>query len=809
VTPFRHDLRAAVRALSRRPGLTTVAVGTIAIAIAANTAIFSVVNGALLRPLPLPEVERLVTMDVRAHTGFLISLSIPNYRDWRDRSRSFDAFAASAGWGFVFTGRGAARVVSGQAVVGDYFGMFGMQPLVGRVLTAAELPGHAGGERLVVLGHAFWQQHLGADPGVVGQTLTLDGNPFAVVGVLPPGVGFPTPTAEFYVPMAAMSDLPWDDRTSSFGTRGFARLAPGVALAEAARDLDRVGRELRAEAGDDVALPEVRSLASYYVSGTTERIWILMGAVGFVLLIAVANVGNLLLARAEDRHRELAVRSALGAGRWQITRLLLTEAMVLAVAGGVAGAGLAYVAVGGLLQLLPADFPALLRGQVRVDVTVLSFGVLLALLSGVAFGIAPALRAGRIGLEGALKSGTRATRRSGALRSAFVVGEVALALVLLVGAGLMVRSLERLSRVDKGFEAGGVLTGAVAISDARYPDRERWRAFYAQLRDEAAELPGVRAAGLALLLPLSNRSWELRIHPAGVPVLRETGQSVLYNVVSPEYFDVLRVPILRGRAFQQADREGGDPVAIIDETMAERFWPGADPIGQQVTFESDSAGAPLYRTVVGVAANVRHYELAEPSRIQVYVPFAQTGSRWGMGLRLVLRTDGEPATLVTPLREVVTRLDPEAPLSSTRPLDEFVAGALAADRAMTRVLAAFGAGALALAALGIFGVMSYAVTRRTREIGIRMALGAARGDVLRWVGGRTLRLTLGGVAIGLGAAVALTRLLRRMLFEVSPLDPVILGGVTVVLTAVALLAAYLPARRATRVDPVAALNTEA
>jgi putative ABC transport system permease protein len=804
----RHDIGTAVRALTRRPGLTVVAVGTIAMAIAANTAIFSVINGALLRPLPVPEPERLVTMDVRAHTGFLISLSIRNYRDWRDRSRSFDAFAGSAGWGFVLTGRGAARVVGGQAVVGDFFEMFGLRPLVGRVLTAAEAPAHAGSERLVVLGHAFWQQELGGDPAIVGQSLTLDGNPFTVVGVLAPGAGFPSPTAEFYIPMAAEGNLPWDDRGSSFGTRGFARLAPGVALEQGARDLDRVGRELRAEAGDDVALPEVRSLASYYVTDATKQLWILMGAVGFVLLIAVANVGNLLLARAEDRQREMAVRFALGAGRWHITRLLLTEAMLLAIAGGLLGAGLAYAAVGGLVGMLPADFPALLRAQVQVDATVLAFGMLLALLSGVVFGLAPALRAGRTSLGSALKSGTRTTGGGGTLRSAFVVGEVALALVLLVGAGLMVRSLDRLGRVDKGFDARGVLTGAVAATDVRYPDRERWRAFYAQLRDQAAALPGVDAAGLALLLPLGDRSWELRIHPAGVPVLRETGQSVLYNVVSPEYFELLRVPIIQGRGFLDADRDGGEPVAIIDETMAQRFWPGGDPIGQQVTFESDPDETPLYRTVVGVAANVRHYALSQPSRIQVYVPFAQTGPRWGMGLRLVLKTAGEPAALVPPLRDVVTRLDPEAPLSATRPLDEFVAGAMAADRAMTRVLAAFGAGALALAALGIFGVMSYAVTRRTREIGIRMALGAARGDVLRWIGARAFRLTLGGVAIGLVAAGALTRLLRGLLFEVSPLDPLILAGATVVLAGVSLLAAYLPARRATLVDPVTALSTE-
>jgi len=808
MTSLLHDARTALRALARRPGLTGVAVGTVALAVAANTAIFSVVNGALLRPLPLPDADRLVTMDVRAHTGYLISLSIPNYRDWRDRGRSFDAFAAAAGFGFTLTGRGPARVVDARAVVGDYFAMFGLRPLLGRVLTPAETPAHAGGERLAVLGHAFWQQQFGGDPAIVGQAITLDGNPFTVAGVLPAGAGFPTPAVDLYVPMAIATRLPWDDRGSSFGTRGFARLAPGVTVEEAARDLDRVGRELRAEEGETVAVPEVRSLASYYQSGATRPLWILMAAVGFALLIAVANVGNLLLARAEDRQRELAVRSALGAGRWRITRLLLAEALVLAAAGGVLGAGLAYAAVGGIARMLPADFPALLRSQVRVDVTVLGFGLLLALMSGVVFGLIPALRAAGVSRERALRSGSRTTSGGGTLRAALVVGEVALALVLLVGAGLMARSLGRLSRVDKGFAADGVLTGSVPAPDARSAGPERWEAFYTALRDEAAALPGVTDAGLALLLPLSDRSWELQIHPAGVPVRPETGQSVLFNIVSPEYFGALRVPILRGRGFRPADRQGGGPVAIIDETMAERYWPGEDPIGRQITFESDSAGAPVYRTVVGVAANVRHYELEQPSRIQVYIPFAQPGGRAGVSLRLVLRTTGDPSRLIAPLRDVVARLDAEAPLSDARPLDELVAGALAADRAMTRLLTAFGAAALALAALGIFGVMSYAVTRRTREIGIRMALGAAGGDVLWWIGSRALRLTAGGVAIGLAAAAALTRLLRGLLFEVSPLDPVVLAAAAAVLAGTALLAAYLPARRATRVDPIAALSAE-
>jgi putative ABC transport system permease protein len=807
MSPLPDHLRSAVRALVRRPGFTAVAVGTVALAIAANTATFSVVNGVLLRPLPFRNADRLATMDVRASSGYLISLSIPNYRDWGDQNRVFDAFAASAGWGFTLTGRGPAQRIVARAVMGDFFGTLGLTPHAGRLLTADESPARPGAERLVVLSHAFWRQQFGGDPGAIGQTLTLSGQPFTIVGVLPRGVGFPSPNVELYVPMGFEEDLPWEDRGSSFGTRAFARLAPGVTVEAARGDLARVGNQLREEHGPEAAQPEVRALDEFYAGDVSAQLWILMGAVGFVLLIAVANVGNLLLARGEDRQRELAVRTALGAGRGAIFRLLLTEAMVIAGAGGVLGAALTIPAVRGLGRMLPTDLPALLAAQVRVDLVALAFAVGLALTAGVLFGVAPALRAARGSLGGALVTGMRATG-AGRLRSALVVAEVALALVLLVGGGLMLRSLGNLRNVEKGFDAEQVLTAAVAISPGRSETKEQWLAYYQEVETRAAALPGVRAAAVALLLPLGDRSWELRIYPEGVPITRESGQSVLYNVVSTDYFEALRVPIVRGRSFTPADRDGTDPVTVIDETMAERFWPGEDPIGKRVTFDVDSVGAPIYRTVVGVAANVRHYELETPSRIQAYVPFAQSLGRSGMSLRLILATGMPAAQLAGSLRALVTEIDPDAPVSDVRPLREFVAQAMATDQAMSRVLAAFGAAALALAALGIFGVMSYAVSRRTREIGIRMALGAAATDVFAWVGGNALRLTMFGVVLGVAAAMGLTRLLRRILFEVSPLDPVVFGAVALILSAVALLAAYLPARRATRVDPVTVLNVE-
>jgi putative ABC transport system permease protein len=499
----------------------------------------------------------------------------------------------------------------------------------------------------------------------------------------------------------------------------------------------------------------------------------------------------------------------MGAAKYDVVSLLLAEAFVIALAGGLVGAGLAYLFSEAVMGLLPAQVPALLLAQVKVSWTSLLFALGVSLGAGVLFGLVPAFRMARSNLVGSLKSGARTTDQGRErLRSALVVGEVAIALVLLVASGLMLRTLEQLRNVDKGFNPESILTAAVPISRERNTTRETWLGFYSELRGEADAIPGVRSAALTLLLPLEDRSWEMGLHPEGVPVTPETTQSVLYNIVSPEYFETLGVPILRGRGFTAADREGANLVAVIDETMAERFWHGTEALGRQITFESDTASNPVYRTIVGIARNVRHYELTEPSRIQVYVPFEQSAARWGMGLRIAVKTLVPPEQVAGPLRELVARLDPNTPVSRLRPLDELVTDAMGQSTSITRLLTAFGASALALAALGIFGVMSYAVTRRQREIGIRIALGAGAAEVIRWVATRALRLTALGIVIGLLASMALTRLLGGLLYEVQPVDPFVFAVVSAALAGVALLAAYLPARRATRVDPVVVLNEE-
>ena len=801
-----QDAGYAVRALRRRPWLAGVAIGTMAIAIAANTAIFSIVSAVLLKPLPFHQPSQLVTIDSRSYNGFTVSTAIPNYRDWRDQSTIFQAVAASAGWNMTLTGEGSARVLTGRAVIGDFFGLLGLRPAIGRLPSAAELADHAGVPAVVVISDGFWREHFGADQSILGRAINLNGGPYTIVGVLPPGVGFDDPLIEIYFPMGSLPDLPWDDRDSGFGTRVFGRLKPGIDLRSAQRDLDRVGRNVRAIA-PTAALPEIRSLSQWYLGDVRGELRILMAAVAFVLLIAIANVGNLLMARAEERQRELSVRAAIGAGRRDIVRLLLVEAVVLAVAGGVVGIFLAFGAVRALVPLLPADLPALLVQRVHVDGAVLAFSVTLTVLAGFVAGLGPVWRCTRTGGI-ALRSGTRVIAGSSRLRSSLVVLEVALAVIVIVGAGLMIRSLDRLAHVDKGFESAGVFTAAVS-AEARGDQRESWRSFYDQLRSGAAALPGVRTAALTLLVPLSERAWELRIHPEGVPVEAATGQSALFNIISPEYFAAFGIPLMRGRGFLESDRDGAPLVTVVDETLAQRFWPGVDPIGKRVTFERDSTNTPVYRTIVGVARNVRHYTLREASRIQVYVPAFQTNGRFGMVLRLALRTTVPPEQLAGPLRAMVAQLNPGSPVTQIETMDGYVDHALATLRAMTRVLAAFAAIALGLAALGVFGLVSFDVSRRLREIGIRVALGATAGGVLGWVVKRALSPALIGVAAGLVAAAFLTRVLSGLLFEVSPLSLPVYGLAGVSLAAVAVLAALLPARRATRVNPVMILNDEA
>ncbi len=804
-------LRQAGRTLWKHPGFTTVGALTIALAVAGNTAIFAVVKALVLDPLPFRNPQELITLDVRSTRGFLISTSIPNYRDWGG-SRVFQTVGASAPWGMILTGRNQAQVVNLRAVLGDFFGTLGVTPSRGRLFTPAET--EPGAEGTIVLGYGFWRARMGRDPSVLGQTLVLDQRPYVVIGVLPEGFGFPSPAVEAYVPMGSIPGLPWEDRQSSFGTTAIARLAPGRTPALAQQALDRITSGVEAQEGQAIAHPELRTLTDFYIRDLKKQSWVLMAAVSFLLLIAVANVGSLMLAQGEDRRREVAVRAALGARRRELIRVLLTESLVLSFLGGIFGLALAYAAVRALVPLLPSEIPLLLVARIGVDGGVLLFTLALTTVAGLLFGIIPALRASDLELGAELREGTRGSSSRQRLRSALVVTEVALSLVLLIGAGLMLRSLQNLRNTDKGFETENVITARVGLPQQRYPTQERWLGFFTRLLPDAAALPGVHSAALALLVPLSNRSWELGILPDNVPFDPARLESVLYNVVSPGYFQAMGVPLLQGRGFGDSDRDGAPLVAIIDETMARKFWPGENPIGKRVTFETVNGSnrpddPPVWRTVIGVAKNVRHYQLANRSRIQVYVPLEQTFNRWGMSFHVILKTDVPPMSLATPLRRLLTSLDPDVPLNGVQPLADYVDGDLAGNRVMSVLLATFGGVALLLAGVGIFGLVSYSVAQRSREIGIRMALGADARSVLGWVGGLGLGLAGLGVAIGLAAAAGLTRLIRSLLYGVGPVDPVLYAALAMLLLLVALLATYLPARRATRIDPASVLKQEA
>ncbi|MEJ2185423.1 MAG: ABC transporter permease [Gemmatimonadota bacterium] len=806
--PFRR----AIRTLIRRPGFTLLAISALALGVGGTTAVFSLVQNVLLEGLPYRQPDRLVTPDVRSPQGYLISLSVPYYQAWSQRSRGFSSWGGSTGWSVIRANKDGSELLNTRLVLGDFFRTLGMKPELGRVFTGAET--EPGATPVAVLSHGYWQRAYGGDPTAIGRSLVTDEFTATIVGVLPPGVGYPSADVQAYVPMGALaSELPWHDRQSSFGMRAVARLAPGTTLKSAQADLTSVASELEAEVGETVATPELRSLDDLFLGDVRTGLWTLMGAVGLLLLIACANVANLALARGEGRGRELAVRAALGAGRARLVRLLLTESVLLAAAGGALGIGLAAVVVGPLPSLLPLNLPRLLVGRIALSPPVLTFALGVTALSATLFGLLPALRLGR-GESGRLYQGTRSAgggRDARRLRNGLVVVQVALSLVLLVGAGLLTRSLQRLSDVDKGFAAKDVLTARLQAPQGTFDTPERRNAFYDALLAKLDASPDVTSAAATLLIPLVPRSWERGILPDSRPWTPDHMESVLYNVVSPGYFRTMGVPVLEGRAFQAADRAGAPRVAVIDETMAKQFWPGQDPIGRKVSFVDTHQHAggepqPNWITVVGVVANVRHYELQSPSRIQVYVPMRQA-QPMGLSVAIKHRPGTEPAA-ASLLRRTVATLQPGIAITGLRPLDDVVADALGPSRALGGLTVIFGACAVLLAALGIFGVLSLAVARRRQEIAVRMAVGATPSSVVRLVARDGIALAAAGSAAGLLGALAANRLIASLLFQVKPFDPLIYLAGTLAMLAVAAGAALAPAGRAAKTQPARVLREE-
>ncbi len=810
-----QDLRFAVRTLLKRPAFTAAVVMTLGLGIAANTAIFTVGNAVLLEPLPFDESERLVTPNPISYRGFSISLSIPNYYDWKNQARSWESFGAYRGANAVLTGVDRPEVVRVRQVLGDFFTTLRVEAARGRLITAEE--SEPGAVPIAVVTDDFWRTRLGASDSVVGEAITLDGVPYTIIGILPPGMEFPSPEDDVFVPMGLFAeDMSWEVRGSSSGTRAIARLAEGVTLEQAQADLDAIVARIHAEDDDTAATAELVSMADLYVGDARTSVLILMGAVGMVLLIACANVANLLLVRGEARQRELAVRTALGAGRGRVVRQLLTESVLLGLAGGVVGAGIAAVAVNGIVNGLPDEIPALVASRIGMDGNVLAFTVVLSLATSLLFGFAPALRSIRPGIVSTLKDGGRGGTQAGRRRlsAGLVVAEIGLSLMLLAGAGLLVKSLGELGRIDKGFDETNVLTTRIPLPEATYDTEPKWRAFFTELTERTKALPGIEYASVSQIFPLSGNSWETSISPEGVdPFDDEQRDSVLYYIADVDHFDVLGIDLLQGRKFDERDVVGAQPVVIIDETMAEKYWPGEDPIGKRITMEMERPGGdpeadpvPLYRTVVGVARHVRHYEIEETSRIEAYLPFRQAPRFWGFSGYLMVRTANDPASVVSMVRREVEAMDPNQPIMLVRTLTEVVASRLSTQAAMRGLLVIFSALAVMLAAVGIYGVMSFSVAERSREIGIRMALGAQAPRVLGMVCGQGLKLTVLGLGAGVAGALLVTRSLQGVLYGIGSSEPLTLLAVSVILGAVALSAAYLPARRATRVDPAIVLR---
>jgi predicted permease len=796
------SLRFALRSLRRAPAFTLAAVATLALGIGANTAIFSAVNGILLNPLPYPDADRLVVVWGRHTTIGRETASLPDFLDWRAQAHSFEALAAMTNTRFNVTGAGEPEVVTGGLATADLLRVFGVVPSVGRAFRSDEERGAA--PRVAMLGEGYWRRRFGGEPGIVGGRILLGGVPHTVVGVVPARLGLDQPV-DVWTPLATDSTRP---RRADFLTV-FGRLRDGTSRELAQQEMTTIMRRLEAQypASNAGWGAEVVELREQMIGAIRPALLVFMGAVGLVLLVACANVASLTLARAAGRSREVTIRSALGASRARLAGELLLESVLLALLGGALGLLLALWGVEALRSLGPDTLPRV--EEIGLDLRVLGFTLGLSLLAGLLFGLAPVWRMGRRDLQEGLTGGGRSIAGTAGIhrtRSALVLGEVALAFVLLAAASLLLRSFDRLQRVDPGFAADRVLTARVTLPRLVYPEEERWRAFGRDLLARATAEPGVQAAALVSDAPLGDAPPYLSFEIQGgeTPAAGAVQDAAVFTA-SEGYFEALRIPLVRGRLFDATDRPGSPDVAVVNQAAALRYWKGRDPVGERITFGDPAEPDTRWATVVGVVGDVRHDRLQDQAYPQVYLPFEQSPTR---SMVLTLRSAGEPTALVPAVRRALGELDPNLPLADIGTLEQRKAVALARPRVNAGVLGGFALAALVLAAVGIYGVVAYGVVQRTRELGIRMALGAGGPALLRLVLGQGMRPVLGGMALGLVGALAGGRLLRGLLFGVGSSDPATLVVVSGFLVAVALAAMYLPARRASRSDPMAALRVD-
>jgi len=804
-----RDVRFAARTLWKSPGFTLVAVATLALGIGANTAIFSVINAVLLRPLPYPEAARLVFLTEWSEQVPTMSFSVANLKDVRDQNTVFDSIVGYNGQSFILSGGGAAgstgetERVNGRQVTSGMFQTLGKQPIVGRAFSAEEEK--AGAPGVALLGEGYWERRFGRDPAVVGRTLVLNGEPFTVIGVMPGSMHTSWRNVEVFTPLLRLEDRIGgeNNRGNHPGIYVIGRMKPGVDVEQARGDVKAIAARLAEQhpASNARQSMTVESLHGAVTGDLRPALLLLLGAVAFVLLIACANVANLLLARAASRQREIALRLALGARRSRVLRQLLTESVLLSLLGALAGVLVGYVGLEALLASLPDGAPRV--EEVRVDLVVLAVTAALGILTGLAFGLVPAWRALQTKLHEPLKEAGRGSvgPSQHRVRGALVVAEVSMALVLLVGAGLMLRSFYRVLHADAGFRSEGLVVANVSLPRTSFDEHPQRAALFERALAELRSQPGVRA--VAATLPLLG-GWQSSFSVEGRPE-PPPGQRPSADIarVSPDYFAVMGVRVLEGRVFDERDRDGTPPVCIVDERFAKSYWPGESPLGKRVKFGGLDNDAP-WMEVVGQVGHVKNYGVDEDSRVELYLPFMQSSAS---GFTLLVEADSA-GVAADSLRAAMRAANPEIPLYQIRPLDDVVSERSAERRLAAQLITVFAGVALLLAAVGIYGVMSYAVAQRTQEIGIRMALGAEQESILQMVLRSGATLALLGVAIGLVAAFLLARLVASMLFETSAADPPTFSLVPVLLLIVAVVASWLPARRAARVDPMVALRYE-
>jgi putative ABC transport system permease protein len=810
---FLQDLRFGARTLFRSPGFAAIAILTLALGIGANAAIFSVVNAVLLRPLPWGDPDRAVMIWSKWTAFDKTWVATGEVVDYRKRSQTLQEVAAWSAGQVNLTGDGEPERVSAASVSANTFSTLGVSPLVGRTFTAQEdLPS---GPRLVVLGHGLWNRRYSGDPSIVGRSVLINGDSFEVAGIMPPGFVLPT---DFQNPEPSQLWMPlqMDPAATDHGSHGLyaaGRLKRGATVQQAADELHGIARAMTSEGLYPVQMQfdtVVLSLTDEVVGTVRRSIWLLFAAVGFLLLIACANVANLLLARAEARQREIAVRSALGAGSLRVLRQLLTESLVLTAASAVAGLALAYAGVQLVAWWNPANIPRV--AGVSLDLRVLLFTAVVALATSVLFSLVPALRAMRVDLSDSLKDGGQSVSTGGArqrFRNALVVVEMALAVVLLIGAGLMLRSLWALQRVPIGFEPANVLTMRISLPVASYAKPEQVVTFYQQLLDRIRQLPGVRTAGAARALPLGSTIGDFGLMVEGYVPPPGTGAKGDWQIVTDGYLEAMGERLVRGRTIASTDTSDSQLIALVNEEMVRRYWSGRDPIGGRLKIGGNPSRP--WVTVVGIVADVRHNGITDVVKEKFYVPHTQWHKSIGNPIRamsLVVKSTIDPIGLAAPIRQEIRALDPSLPVANVRTMNDVVGATMSSPRFTGFLLGTFAMIALALSAIGIYGVLSYLVSRRTREIGIRVAIGAGRAQVLRLVLGGGMMLAFSGVAAGLVIAFGVTRFMSTLLHQVKPGDPLTFASVAIILSVVAVAASLVPAWRATRVDPVVALKTE-